>query len=326
MSEHTKKIPVIMDVDTGVDDTMALLVAAQSPRIDLLAATSTFGNTFTGYTTQNTLNALAICGRTDIPVASGTRQPWKKKLRTSPYIHGDTGIGDYVYPEDHREALTGEYAWDLTYRVLMESPEPVVYVSLAAMTNLATTLRKYPEVKSKIEKVVFMGGELRGNTAGSQCASVNIFHDPDSAQYVLTSGVPFHMCTGAAVTSRVLFSVRDLEEWFGGLETEKDRAVLTMLKFYFEKCGAFGEGENHLNPIHDPTTVMYLLEPECYPSVPCRCEVELEGLETYGYSLIDLYNIGQWPEKDFNIRYVTVRDDKRDYLAQQVLKGIKGVL
>lgn len=124
-------------------------------------------------------------------------------------LHGDTGIGGYVYPENHREALTGEYAWDLTYRVLMESPEPVVCVSLAAMTKLAATLRKYPEVKSKIEKVVFMGGELRGNTAGSQCASVNIFHDPDSAQYVLTSGVPFHMCTGAAVTSRVLFSVRD---------------------------------------------------------------------------------------------------------------------
>lgn len=73
-----------MDVDTGVDDTMALLLAAQSPRINLLAATSTFGNTFTSYATQNTLNALALCGRTDVPVASGTRRPWKKKLRTSP--------------------------------------------------------------------------------------------------------------------------------------------------------------------------------------------------------------------------------------------------
>ena len=82
MSE-VKKIPVILDADTGVDDTMALLLAAQHPMLDVLAVTATFGNTTTEFATKNTLNALAMCGREDIPVAAGTPVPWKHGVLTT---------------------------------------------------------------------------------------------------------------------------------------------------------------------------------------------------------------------------------------------------
>lgn len=323
MSER-KRIPVILGADTGVDDTMALMLAAQHPRLNVLAVTATFGNTTTANATKNTLNALAMCGREDIPVAGGAATPWKKPLRTSPYIHGENGIGGYEYPEDHTAALSGEYAWDLSYRRIMECGEKVTYIAQGPLTNLATMVRKYPDVKARIDKVIYMGGELRGDCAGSQCASVNVFHDPDAAQYAMTAGLDFHMCTGGAVTSRVRFGWGELEKNFSGLG-EKGRAVLTMLKFYFTQCGGF-EGKAQKMPIHDAPTVMYLLEPDCYTSIPCRCEVELEGPETYGYTLIDLYNIGGWSAAEKNIRYVRVREDKVDYLADQIIKGIRGDL
>lgn len=321
MSEM-KKLPVIIDADTGVDDTMALMLAVQHPQLDVLAVTATFGNTTVEHATQNTLNALAMCGREDIPVAGGAAVPWKKALKTSPHIHGEDGIGGYKYPENHTAALSGEYAWDLSYRKIMECPDKVTYIAQGPLTNFSTMVRKYPDVKARLDRVVYMGGELRGDCAGSQCASVNVFHDPEAAQYALTAGLDFHMCTGGAVTSRVRFGWEELQENFGG-QGEKGRAVLTMLKFYFTQCGGFEETPQKM-PIHDAPVIMYLLEPDCYTSIPCRCEVELDGVETYGYTLIDLYNIGGWLETEKNIRYVRVREDRVDYLAGQIIKGIRG--
>lgn len=323
MSE-LKKIPVILDADTGVDDTMAILLAARHPNLEVLAVTATFGNTTTEFATKNTLNALAMCGREDIPVAAGSPVPWKKKLRTSPYIHGDNGVGEYEYPVNHTAALTGEYAWDLTYRKIMEYPGKVNYIAQGPLTNLATMLRKYPEVKDHLGKVLYMGGELRGDSAGSQCASVNVFHDPDAAQYVLRAGLDFHLCTGGAVTSNVVFGWDELEEHFGDLG-EEGRALLHMLGYYFEKCGAF-HGEAQKTPIHDTPVIMYLVEPECFTTERIRCEVEVGGPETYGYSLIDLYNLGGWSEEEKNVHFVRVKADKTEYLAHRIMHGIRGEL
>ena len=98
-----------------------------------------------------------------------------------------------------------------------------------------------------------------------------------------------------------------------------------MLGYYFGKCGAF-EGVGVKMPIHDTPVIMYLTEPECYTTRKVRCEVVLDAPETYGYSLIDLYNLGGWSEEEKNIHFVRVKADKTDYLAQRIMKGIKGEL
>lgn len=319
-----KKIPVILDADTGVDDTMALILAARHPKLDVLAVTATFGNTTLEYSLKNTLNALAMCGREDIPVASGMPVPWKIPLRTSPYIHGENGVGEYEYPQSSTKALTGEYAWDLSYRMIMNCSEKVNYIAQGPLTNLATMLRKYPEVKERLGKVIFMGGELRGDSSASQTASVNVYHDPDAAQFVLTSGVDFHLCTGGAVTSPVGFAWEELEANFRD-RGEEGKAILHMLRFYFDKCGAFN-GPSSKTPIHDTPVIMYLAEPEHFTTEKVRCEVELDGKETYGYSLIDLYNLGGWSEEEKNVHFVRVKPEEIETLAERIMTGMKGEL
>ena len=79
-------------------------------------------------------------------------------------------------------------------------------------------------------------------------------------------------------------------------------------------------------PIHDTPVIMYLVEPECFTTERVHCEVELDGPESYGYSLIDLYNINSWSEEEKNIHFVRVKPDKTGYLAQRIMKGIKGEL
>lgn len=319
------KIPVIIDVDTGIDDTFALLIAVTAPKLDVLAATATIGNTTVENAVQNTLNALAFCGRTDIPVAAGADRPWKKKLRTSPYIHGEYGIGDYTYPENHREALVEECAWDLSYRRILECGEKVTYIALGALTNLATLLRKYPDAAGRLDRIVYMGGELRGSTAGSQCASVNIFHDPEAAQYVLSAGIPFYMCTGSLVTTHVDVSLKEMEGLFSG-NSEGERMVMQLFRYYFAACTGFGERDDARQSLHDPATVMFLIEPQCYYSVLCHCDVELEGKETYGYSLIDVYNIAERPAEEFNIQLVRVDAAQIPYLRQRTLECLKAAV
>lgn len=152
---------------------------------------------------------------------------------------------------------------------------------------------------------------------------MNIFHDPDAAGYVIDAGLEFYMCSGTHVTDHVLFRWQELEKWFSG-DSLQDRAVLTMLKYYYDACSGFGENIDLKLSIHDAATVMFLLEPDCYRTVKCHCAIELTGTETYGYSLIDIYNIDGWEESEFNIHYVYILDEKTDYLRHLILRGIKG--
>lgn len=247
-----RKIPVILDADTGIDDTMALLICATSSKLDVLAAVSTFGNTTIDYATQNTMDVLALCGRQDIAVGMGADRPWKKKLRTSPYIHGVNGIGEYQMPEHHREALSPLPAWDLAYEKIMACPEKVTYVALGSLTNVANLFCKHPDVKPRLDKVVYMGCELRGNVAGSQCASVNIFHDPDAAKYAIEGGVPFHICTSSQVTDHVKVTMRELEARFGG-DDWRDRMILELFRYYFGTTGGYDDPVEPRVSLHDPS-------------------------------------------------------------------------
>ncbi len=322
---NMRKIPVILDADTGIDDTMALLICATSSKLDVLAAVSTFGNTTIDYATQNTMDVLALCGRQDIAVGMGADRPWKKKLRTSPYIHGVNGIGEYQMPEHHREALSPLPAWDLAYEKIMACPEKVTYVALGSLTNVANLFCKHPDVKPRLDKVVYMGCELRGNVAGSQCASVNIFHDPDAAKYAIEGGVPFHICTSSQVTDHVKVTMRELEARFGG-DDWRDRMILELFRYYFGTTGGYDDPVEPRVSLHDPSTVMYLIEPQYFTGRRCYCGIETAGIETYGYSLIDIYNLEEWPESEFNIVLVGLREDTIPALQKATMDGLEAAI
>ena len=192
------KIPVIFDVDTGLDDAMTLAMACATPEIDVRAVTCTFGNHDLHHTLRNTLNMLKLLGREDIPVAAGADEPLLRKRGAADeveqggkVVHGVDGLGGFRFPfPDATAALSEKNAVDLTYQVLMESEEPVVYCALGAHGNPGRLLQKYPEVKSKIKCFVNMGGYIRNGTL-SPMSSVNIFYDPHGAAIMLESGIPY---------------------------------------------------------------------------------------------------------------------------------------
>lgn len=183
--------PVIMDVDTGIDDALALLFAVAHPEIDLLGVTCVAGNAGLEQVVDNTLRILHLAGATDVCVAAGAARPLIAPARSASHVHGADGLGGIGLP-----AATGsagdETAVALMRRLILQHPDPVTLVALAPQTNLALLLRTHPEVVENIAGIVFMGGSASVGNA-TAVAEFNVWHDPEAAAIVLDSGVPTRM-------------------------------------------------------------------------------------------------------------------------------------
>lgn len=181
------RIPLIVDTDPGVDDAVALVLALQSPEVDLRGVTVSFGNVGLDTTFPNARRVLALAGRPDVPVAAGAARPlvhlqqeWASRW------HGTDGLGQCSAefpaptPADPRSAVT------LMADVLRATTDPVTIATIGPLTNTALLLAVHPELAPRIDRIVSMGGSLQaGNTTGGR-AEFNVLADPEAAHRVLT--------------------------------------------------------------------------------------------------------------------------------------------
>ncbi len=188
--------PVVLDVDTGVDDACAVLFAAAHPDLDLRAVTCVGGNAGLDDVVRNTMTVLDAAGRTDVPVARGAARPLLEEPVDARHVHGQDGMGDLDWPRSTRPT-DPRHAVELLRDVFVgAADDPVTLVTLAPMTNIALLLRTFPEVARGIREIVFMGGAAAvGNATAS--AEFNIVHDPEAAAITLDAaaalGIPLTM-------------------------------------------------------------------------------------------------------------------------------------
>ncbi len=177
---------LLIDTDPGVDDAFAIALACASPEVDLLGVTTVFGNVGLAMTTRNALRMLALYGREDVPVAAGADRPLVyPHPHRARYVHGDDGLSDrsHLLPE-RATGLAGTDAVSLMVSLLEAAAEPVTIVPIGPLTNIALLLAAHPAVRSKIERIVIMGGGIeRGNVTAA--AEFNIWSDPEAARRVL---------------------------------------------------------------------------------------------------------------------------------------------
>ena len=190
----TRLLPVILDVDTGVDDACALLLAALHPQVDLRGVTCVSGNASVDDVVRNTLTVLDIADRADVPVARGAVRPLLEPVSDARHVHGDDGMADLDWATSDRHP-DGRHAVELLRDLLRDAEtkgpdgrNPLV--PLAPLTNVALLLRTYLEVASGLREIVFMGGAAHvGNVTAS--AEFNVWHDPEAAAIVLESAAVF---------------------------------------------------------------------------------------------------------------------------------------
>jgi purine nucleosidase len=309
--------PVFADVDTGVDDAMALVYLFGSPDAELVGIASTAGNVPVQQVCQNNLGLLELCGVDGIPVSKGSERPVSSPLRTAEDTHGPQGLGYATLPSTDRRLA--EYdsaqAWiDAAHAY----PGELIAVATGPLTNLALALRREPALPTLLRRLVIMGGafEYRGNT--TPVAEWNISVDPEAAREVFSVwsaawglDPPRHLpiVLGLNLTENIAMT----PALFGRLAAEAGSPTAPMsvlddrgtrsaapnplirvledaMRFYFEFH--FDQDEGYLAHLHDPLAAGVALDPDIVTLRPATVDVELTGTLTRGMTIADWS--GRW--------------------------------
>ncbi|WP_175414238.1 nucleoside hydrolase [Agrococcus sp. SGAir0287] len=177
---------IILDVDTGIDDALAIATAARSAAIDLVACTVVWGNVDVEQGARNTSEILALAGRDDVPVAVGAAGPYDgRPAWYSPQVHGEDGLGGFA-DLDHVARRSDRTAVE-TILAASHAVQDLELVAVGPLTNLAHALDADPTLPERIRQVTVMGGAVlrRGNV--NAFAEANIHHDPEAAAIVLAA-------------------------------------------------------------------------------------------------------------------------------------------
>jgi purine nucleosidase len=227
-----------------------------------------------------------LAGRADVPVFAGCSRPLVRPLVTAEYVHGNEGI-DGAEIGTPSTPLQKQHGVDFLVDLLSSAEEPVTLVPTGPLTNVAAALVKKPGIAASIREIVLMGGAMRegGNTTPS--AEFNIYVDPHAARVVFECGRPL-VVMGLDVTHQVLATPPRVER-IGRLGTKVASTVQAMLQ-YFNRCDTEKYGIEG-GPLHDPTTVAYLLEPSLFRGKRVRIDVETGSELTMGETAVDFWGV-----------------------------------
>lgn len=272
--------PVILDVDTGVDDALAVLFAVAHPELEVLGITCVAGNAPLGQVVDNTLRILDAASAGDIPVAAGATRPLIAPARSASHVHGADGLGGLALPPTSRRARP-EHAVELLRRLITTHAEPVTLVALAPQTNLALLLRTHPEVAERIERIVVMGGSASVGNA-TAVAEFNVWHDPEAAAIVFDAGIPVSMY-GLDVFNRVSVPADRARELEHG-----DHPVGRIVGELLGHRVALSEDEHaeYTGLIGDAGAVCSIVAPDALGTERLPVRVELAGFGR-GQTLVD---------------------------------------
>jgi inosine-uridine nucleoside N-ribohydrolase len=275
-------LPIILDCDPGHDDAFAILLAAGDPAADLRAITTVGGNGDLGDVTRNALRVCTLAGVLDVPVAAGAAGPLQGTLETAADVHGASGLDGPDLPEP-AFAADPRTAQELLLATLAASPEPVTLVPTGPLTNIAVLLRDHPEVASSIREIVWMGGSTgRGNR--TPYAEFNAWVDPEAAEIVLASGVPFTL-VGLNLTHDAL-ATPEVVERIGAPGTPLARVCAEWLGFFSR---SYRELWGIDAPLHDPCALAIALDPAIARRVDAFIAIETAGTWTRGATVVDLH-------------------------------------
>lgn len=251
----TGRVPLLLDVDTGIDDAAAIALALHSPTADLLSISTVAGNTTIENATRNTLDVLDLLGATKVPVYQGASRPLVRDLFTAGYAHGDNGVGGARLARSPRRP--GEFRGPASIvRHAYTRPGEVTLVCLAPLTNLAIALNVEPDLPRLLRKVVIMGGAYwtPGNVAPHFHGEFNLYVDPEAAQQVFAAGFPEIYAVGLDVTHEAPVSAAVWE-----VVRQSDSAPATLIQALFRSRVEHPEtGQSY---IHDAMAVAAALDP-----------------------------------------------------------------
>ncbi len=286
-SGNAGKHRIILDVDTGTDDAVALMVAALSPDLELVGATTVNGNCPVDQCTENTLRVFDHIG-VDIPVYQGMPQPMvrpdfplPRKIRP-PRI----GVGHLPLPPSKSKAGS-QHAVDWLIQTYLESDGDIILVPVGPLSNIGTAISMEPRILAKIPEIVIMGGGHEdGNSTPS--AEFNIWVDPEAARVVMNCGRPIRLVPLDA-THKALVSLEDCAR-LRNLGTPAGEATAAFVEQRIKGYDAI-QPMHRLGaaPVHDALAVCAIIDPTVIETVHVNVDVETTGELTLGRTVCDTH-------------------------------------
>jgi purine nucleosidase/pyrimidine-specific ribonucleoside hydrolase len=285
---------VIIDTDPGIDDALALLLAFQSPELEVAAVTTVSGNVSIDDATRNVFTVFSLLPPSKRPpVARGAARPRLKAPAIAYGVHGKDGLGDLAryrdasgnvcYPAPPVEVTNRDAADEILYQ-LRGTEAPLTIIALGPLTNIAAAIERAPEIMAETEQIVAMGGAVGVPGNVTPAAEFNIHTDPHAAKIVFASGIPLTV-VGLDVTRRVKLA----REALAGTGANAGSAVGKFLKDCTEKAFIYGEKRSGAASItlHDPLAVGAVIDRSFLTTEPMHVQVEARGEVTEGMTLAD---------------------------------------
>ncbi len=304
------KRKMILDLDTGVDDALAIAYALADPEVDLIGIVSSYGNNLLDVCAENSLKLLELLGHTDIPVFKGLPHSCTTDhfdvMQVSKDIHGDNGIGDVELPAPSR-ALEEQSGVDFYIEAAHKYGKDLIIIPTGPMTNLAAALKKDPEIANLIGNVTFMGGALTVEGNVTPVAEANINQDPKAADEVMKSNLPLTM-VGLDVTLRTLLTKNETKQW-RELGTASGKVFADITDFYIDAYYNLDIDKRGC-ALHDPLAVGVGIDPSFVSTISLFMKVVYQEGPYYGRTIGDNAKLN---DPNPNVK-VAVNVDKERYL------------
>lgn len=274
--------PIILDVDMGVDDALAIILALESPEVELLGISTVFGNVPLNQATQNALQILELMGRDEIPVYVGADEPLVRKPVHAEAVHGEGGLGDAVLPEP--EMLPTGNALDLLVDALQTRPGEVIVIAIGPLTNLALVEKKQPGILDQARRVLVMGGALAEPGNITAVSEFNSFADPHAFHQLIKAEINMTLIP-LDVTHQLGLAAARIETQLAGRDDvvacfirESTRTVIAFEQKHYDYAGIY---------LHDPAAVALAIDSSLCEMETLILDVETAGELTTGQVVVD---------------------------------------
>jgi purine nucleosidase len=292
--------PLILDVDTGVDDMVALAYAVASPEVELIGATCVTGNVHVDLVTRNTSLVLDLTGAGDVEIARGASEPLDGSWEPFPVVHEPEGLGAYV-PGHDPKAISARNGAALIAQEARRRPGEVQLVATGPLTNVALALEEEPELPALLRGFALMGGAFRSGGNVTPRAEANVWMDPEAASRVFeawSGASPLPLCVGLDITEQVWMTREDVEHVCAPAPRSELGTLLGQaVPFYIDFYASAGRSDGAA--MHDPLAVAAAVDPSLCEWSDTRVQVETDGRWTRGETVTDLKDIRRSPWSDW---------------------------
>lgn len=266
---------IILDTDPGTDDAMALMLALNSPELDVRAVTVVPGNVTAAQGLENALRMISLANRCDIPVAAGAQHPLFQKLITAEFWHGKNGLANIDLPPSKCK-VDARFGPDLIIQMVHAAPHEITLVPVGPLTNIALAVERDPSIVPLVKEVVLMGGSISGGNVNA-AAEANIYNDPEAAQIVFDAGWPLTM-VGLDVANKTLFTKKHLDQLSQSHGPINDFIAKTA-SFLIDLSAKYGSPGT---PMFDPLAMGVAIDPTLVTAPAMHVDIETRGEFTRG--------------------------------------------